>query len=141
MSDDGSNSGQFISVAAITGRHHLHGDGCQSAIWLDLFRRPDGSSASLGARRHPFAFSLFVATETWLVPVEAWFVDKFGPQRVIAFGGVMVAIAWALNSVADSLPMLYPGRSFPASARARSTAPASAMRSNGSPIAAALPPA
>jgi MFS transporter, OFA family, oxalate/formate antiporter len=56
-----------------------------------------------------FAFSLFVATETWLVPVEAWFVDKFGPQRVIAFGGVMVAIAWGLNSVADSLPMLYLG--------------------------------
>jgi len=23
-----------------------------------------------------FAFSLFIATETWLVPVEAWFVDN-----------------------------------------------------------------
>jgi OFA family oxalate/formate antiporter-like MFS transporter len=56
-----------------------------------------------------FAFSLFIATETWLVPVEAWFVDKFGPQRVIAFGGVMVALAWGLNSIADSLPMLYLG--------------------------------
>jgi OFA family oxalate/formate antiporter-like MFS transporter len=55
------------------------------------------------------AFSLFVATETWLVPVEAWFVDRFGPRAVIAFGGVMVALAWALNSVADSLPMLYLG--------------------------------
>jgi OFA family oxalate/formate antiporter-like MFS transporter len=56
-----------------------------------------------------FAFSLFIATETWLVPAEAWFVDKFGPQRVIAFGGVMVAIAWALNSVVTTLPMLYLG--------------------------------
>ena len=55
------------------------------------------------------AFSLFIATETWLVPVEAWFVDKFGPRLVIAFGGIVVAIAWALNSVADSLPMLYLG--------------------------------
>jgi OFA family oxalate/formate antiporter-like MFS transporter len=56
-----------------------------------------------------FAFSLFIATETWLVPAEAYFVDKLGPQRVIAFGGVMVAIAWALNSVAGSLSMLYLG--------------------------------
>src|SRR5579875_2171796 len=68
------------------------------------------SSANHWSREEiQFAFSLFVATETWLVPVETWFVDKFGPQRVIAFGGVMVAIAWTLNSFATSLPMLYLG--------------------------------
>jgi OFA family oxalate/formate antiporter-like MFS transporter len=54
-----------------------------------------------------FAFTLFVATETWLVPVEGWFVDRFGPSIVVAFGGVMVAIAWWLNSIASSLPLLY----------------------------------
>ncbi len=55
------------------------------------------------------AFSVFVATETWLVPVEGWFVDRFGPRIVVALGGVLVACAWALNSVAGSLPMLYTG--------------------------------
>src|SRR5260370_2648442 len=53
------------------------------------------------------AFTIFVATETWLVPIEGWFVDRFGPRSVVMFGGVVVAIAWALNSVASSLPMLY----------------------------------
>jgi len=53
------------------------------------------------------AFTIFVATETWLVPVEGWFVDRFGPRIVVMFGGVVVAIAWALNSMASSLPMLY----------------------------------
>ena len=53
------------------------------------------------------AFTIFVATETWLVPVEGWFVDRFGPRIVVMFGGVVVAIAWALNSFASSLPMLY----------------------------------
>jgi len=53
------------------------------------------------------AFTIFVATETWLVPVEAWFVDRFGPRFVVMFGGIVVAAAWALNSVASSLPMLY----------------------------------
>jgi OFA family oxalate/formate antiporter-like MFS transporter len=55
------------------------------------------------------AFSMFVLTETWLVPVEGWFVDKFGPRIVVMIGGVLVALAWALDSVATSLPMLYAG--------------------------------
>src|SRR6202011_1173893 len=44
---------------------------------------------------------------TWLVPIEAWFVDKYGPSVVIAFGGVMIAIAWVMNSYADTLVLLY----------------------------------
>jgi OFA family oxalate/formate antiporter-like MFS transporter len=55
------------------------------------------------------AFTIFVATETWLVPVEGWFVDKFGPRIVVMFGGIVVALAWTLNSFASSLPMLYLG--------------------------------
>src|SRR5262249_35820503 len=53
------------------------------------------------------AFTIFVATETWLVPVEGWFVDRFGPRIVVMFGGVVVALAWTLNSFASSLSMLY----------------------------------
>src|SRR5205823_6023687 len=53
------------------------------------------------------AFTIFVATETWLVPVEGWFVDKLGPHIVVMFGGIVVALAWTLNSFASSLPMLY----------------------------------
>src|SRR5579863_4812013 len=59
------------------------------------------------------AFSLFVALETWLTPIEGWIVDRLGakngPRLVIAFGGVVIALAWVLNSVAVSLPMLYLG--------------------------------
>jgi MFS transporter, OFA family, oxalate/formate antiporter len=53
------------------------------------------------------AFTIFVATETWLVPIEGWFVDRFGPRIVVMLGGVVVALAWTLNSFATSLPMLY----------------------------------
>ena len=55
------------------------------------------------------AFAFFVLAETWLVPVESWFVDRYGPRIVVMIGGVLVAIAWALNSVASSIPMLYAG--------------------------------
>ena len=53
------------------------------------------------------AFSLFVLAETWLVPVESWFVDRYGPRIVVMLGGVFVAAAWAIDSVASSLPVLY----------------------------------
>ena len=49
------------------------------------------------------AFTLFVVTETWLVPIEGWFVDKYGPRIVTLFGGLLCAIAWVINSYADSL--------------------------------------
>ncbi len=55
------------------------------------------------------AFTIFIVTETWLVPVEGWFVDKFGPRVVVVFGGLLCGLAWLLNSVADSLTLLYVG--------------------------------
>ncbi|HXZ00515.1 MAG TPA: oxalate/formate MFS antiporter, partial [Stellaceae bacterium] len=56
-----------------------------------------------------WAFTFFIATETWLVPVEGWFVDRFGPRIVVAAGGALVALAWAINSIATTLPILYLG--------------------------------
>jgi MFS transporter, OFA family, oxalate/formate antiporter len=74
-----------------------------------LFVDPIDAKYHWGRAAIQLAFTLFVVTETWLVPVEAWFVDKYGPRVVIMFGGVMIAIAWILNSYADSLVMLYAG--------------------------------
>ncbi|GJD55431.1 oxalate/formate MFS antiporter [Methylobacterium dankookense] len=53
------------------------------------------------------AFTLFVVTETWLVPIEGWFVDKYGPRIVTLFGGLLCGISWIMNSYADSLGLLY----------------------------------
>ncbi len=72
-----------------------------------LFVNPIDAKYHWGRAAIQVAFSIFVATETWLVPVEGWFVDRFGPRIVVALGGVLVAIAWAIDSVASTLPMLY----------------------------------
>ena len=53
------------------------------------------------------AFSVFVVCETWLVPIEGWLVDRFGPRPVVFAGGILVGVAWAMNSFADSLAVLY----------------------------------
>src|SRR5437868_348284 len=53
------------------------------------------------------AFTIFVLTETWLVPIEGYLVDRFGPRPVVLVGGILCGIGWVLNSFADSLAMLY----------------------------------
>ncbi|MCA1381706.1 MULTISPECIES: oxalate/formate MFS antiporter [Bradyrhizobium] len=72
-----------------------------------LFVDPIDAAHHWGRTAIQLAFTIFVVTETWLVPVEAWFVDKYGPRIVIMFGGVMIALSWILNASADSLTLLY----------------------------------
>src|SRR6266480_1750805 len=72
-----------------------------------LFVLPIDAKYHWGRAAIQVAFSIFVLTETWLVPVEGWFVDRFGPKIVVLIGGALCGIAWAMNSFADSLTLLY----------------------------------
>src|SRR5271156_6066218 len=58
-----------------------------------LFVSPIDQKYHWGTAAIQVAFSVFIATETWLVPIEGWFVDRFGPRMVVAIGGVFVACA------------------------------------------------
>ncbi len=74
-----------------------------------LFVGPIDQKYHWGRAAIQVAFTIFVLTETWLVPIEGYLIDKFGPRAMISGSGVLVAIAWVINSVADSLPLLYLG--------------------------------
>src|ERR1700681_3724413 len=74
-----------------------------------LFVNPIDQKYQWGRTAIQFAFTIFVLTETWLVPIEGYLIDKFGPRIMICGSGVLVAIAWVINSYADSLFMLYVG--------------------------------
>src|ERR1700756_2450836 len=56
-----------------------------------------------------WAFTLFVLFDTWLVPVEGWFVDKYGPRLVVLAGGVLCALGWIINANATTLGGYYLG--------------------------------
>ena len=78
-----------------------------------LFVQPMSTAHGWAVADIQVAFSIFVALETWLTPIEGWIGDwigaKNGPRLVIAFGGVTIALGWIVNSAAQSLPMLYFG--------------------------------
>jgi len=72
-----------------------------------LFVGPIDAKYHWGRASIQVAFTIFVVLETWLVPVEGYLVDRFGPRWIVVIGGLLCGIAWSINSVADTLPMLY----------------------------------
>jgi len=72
-----------------------------------LFVNPIDDKYHWGRAAIQVAFTVFVLVETWLIPVEGYLVDRFGPRWVVIGGAILVTIAWVINSGASSLPVLY----------------------------------
>ena len=81
-----------------------------------LFVNPIAAKHGWSIAAVQVAFSIFIALETWLTPVEGWIVDLLGARRgsmiMVAFGGIMVAVGWTMNSYAETLVMLYAAAIF-----------------------------
>jgi MFS transporter, OFA family, oxalate/formate antiporter len=72
-----------------------------------LFVNPIDQKYHWGRAAIQVAFTIFVVTETWLVPFEGYLIDRFGPRVMVCGSGFLVAIAWMINAYADSLALLY----------------------------------
>jgi OFA family oxalate/formate antiporter-like MFS transporter len=72
-----------------------------------LFVNPLDAKYHWGRASIQVAFTIFVLLETWLVPIEGYLVDRYGPRLVVLAGGILCGIAWAMNAYADSLTFLY----------------------------------
>jgi OFA family oxalate/formate antiporter-like MFS transporter len=81
-----------------------------------LFVNPIAAKHGWSIAAVQVAFSIFIALETWLTPIQGWIVDLLGARRgsmiMVAFGGIMVAIGWTMNSYAETLPILYTAAVF-----------------------------
>ncbi|MFC7051412.1 oxalate/formate MFS antiporter [Hansschlegelia quercus] len=55
------------------------------------------------------AFTIFVLVQTWLTPIEGYFIDKYGPRAMVAIGAVFMGSSWIINSQATSLMGFYVG--------------------------------
>ncbi|HSK41257.1 MAG TPA: oxalate/formate MFS antiporter [Arenibaculum sp.] len=55
------------------------------------------------------AFTIFVVVQTWLTPIEGYFIDRYGPRAIVALGGVLTGLAWVIDSYATTLTGFYVG--------------------------------
>jgi len=54
-----------------------------------------------------FTASLLIMLQTFVSPVQAYLVDRFGPRNLIAIGALLSGGSWVLASQVSSLWMLY----------------------------------
>jgi len=64
---------------------------------------------SLHARLDAVQWTLtfFIIAQTALFPINAYFVDRFGPRVIVGLASLFVAIGWIGAGLANSLPALY----------------------------------
>ncbi|SDY90745.1 MFS transporter, OFA family, oxalate/formate antiporter [Collimonas sp. OK242] len=72
-----------------------------------LFVSPIEAKNHWGLSAIQLSFSIFILVETWLVPIEGWLVDKFGPRPVVAAGAIFAGAGWVIDAHATTLPELY----------------------------------
>jgi OFA family oxalate/formate antiporter-like MFS transporter len=53
------------------------------------------------------AFTIMVVAQTWLMPIEGYLIDRFGPKPIVMGAGLLIGGAWIMNGMATSLPALY----------------------------------
>ncbi len=54
-----------------------------------------------------WAFTLFIAFETWAMPFSGWLIDRIGPRIFLSAAGVLCGAGWAMLGHAGSLGELY----------------------------------
>jgi OFA family oxalate/formate antiporter-like MFS transporter len=54
-----------------------------------------------------WGFSIFIALETWAMPLTGWLIDLKGARLLMSIAGVLCGIGWAGLGYVESLPALY----------------------------------
>jgi OFA family oxalate/formate antiporter-like MFS transporter len=114
MSSSYSNSGAVAAKPANRWIQLVLGILCMGLVanlqyaWT-LFVNPIQAKNGWALSAIQLSFSIFILVETWLVPVEGWLVDKYGPRFVVLIGSVFAASGWVIDSYATSLTDLYTG--------------------------------
>jgi MFS transporter, OFA family, oxalate/formate antiporter len=72
-----------------------------------LFITPIDEKYHWGRAAIQVTFTIYIVTETWVAPIGGYLIDRFGPKVIVCVSGALVAIAWIINSFADSLILFY----------------------------------
>jgi len=53
------------------------------------------------------AFTIFINLQTFVQPIDGWFIDRMGPRKFITAAGVLCGVGWGALAYASSLSQLY----------------------------------
>lgn len=72
-----------------------------------LFVKPIMGATGWKLSEVQLGFTLFIAFETWMMPLSGWFMDRFGPRLFMSISAVLCGFGWAWMGHAKTLPELY----------------------------------
>jgi OFA family oxalate/formate antiporter-like MFS transporter len=72
-----------------------------------LFVQPLRDANGWGLADVQLGLTIFIALETWAMPVTGWLIDRHGPRLLMTIAGIMCGIGWAGLGKAQSLQSLY----------------------------------
>ena len=72
-----------------------------------LFVQPLRAGTGWDVSDIQLAFTLFILFQTWIQPLDGWFIDRLGPRGFITAAGLLCGLGWAGMGYATTLPMLY----------------------------------
>jgi OFA family oxalate/formate antiporter-like MFS transporter len=52
-------------------------------------------------------YLFFIPAQTWLVPLQGYLAERFGPRKLLVGGGVLASVGWIISAMTSSLPNLY----------------------------------
>ena len=72
-----------------------------------FFVKPIMSATGWKLSEVQWGFTLFIAFETWMMPLSGWFMDRFGPRLFMSISAILCGVGWAGLGYAKTLPELY----------------------------------
>ena len=72
-----------------------------------LFVQPVRAATGWSVSEVQLAFTLFILFQTWVQPLDGWFIDRLGPRGFITAAGILCGLGWAGMGYATSLPTFY----------------------------------
>jgi MFS transporter, OFA family, oxalate/formate antiporter len=72
-----------------------------------LFTGPLSRKLGSSLAELQWTFSLLIILQTFLSPLQAFLVDRFGPRNLIAAGAILSGGSWVLAAYASSIETLY----------------------------------
>jgi OFA family oxalate/formate antiporter-like MFS transporter len=72
-----------------------------------LFVEPMRKATHWGLSDVQWAFTLYIAFQTWVMPLAGFMIDRVGPRLFLTAAGVICGIGWIGMGHASSLSMLY----------------------------------
>jgi OFA family oxalate/formate antiporter-like MFS transporter len=75
-------------------------------VWT-LFVHPFQQRIPAGLAAIQITFSLLIVLQTWLSPLQAWVVERFGPRLLIAVGCALSGLSWVASAPVHNLWLLY----------------------------------